>query len=735
MTDNYVEIGALLVNRGLFELVEKEISVGTGFDAQKFFNSLSSVVEKMANRNRAFLKKRDAIQAQIDAYLLERRGQAWDAEHYAQFLTSIGYLLPPPAPFKVRTQNVDPEISSTPGPQLVVPIDNARYALNAANARWGSLLDALYGTNVIPETDGAEQGSSYNPVRGARVFQYAFQFLDQTFPLEGGARFEQVVGFTFSGGMLRCAMSNGQSVALASPAQFVGYQEKKEGGLSNIFFKHHGLHVELQINPNSLVGKTNTAGVSDILMEAAVSTIADMEDSVAAADAEDKCNVYRNWAGLVRGTLVSTFEKGGKTVTRRLNEDKQIITPEGKQATLAGRSVLLVRNVGMHMYTDMVLLRKTHEQVPEAMVDAMMSALAAIPDLRKGAQGMNSRRGSMYIVKPKMHGPDEVGFNVELMGLVEKELGLPANTIKMGVMDEERRTTVNLSECIHRAADRCIFINTGFLDRTGDEIHTSMEAGPMMCKHSVKKAIWKEAYELWNVDVGLACGLNGVGQIGKGMWAKPDEMKEMLATKMAEPKAGATTAWVPSPTGATLHAMHYHQVDVVKVQAEIKAGGPRSKLSDLLLPPLLTEKLDAESIQKELENNCQGLLGYVVRWVQQGVGCSKVPDRDDVGLMEDRATLRINAQHVYNWWRHGVISKKEVMDCLEKMATLVDRQNRKDPLYQNMAPDFNNLAFQCACRLVFGGGNDPNGYTEFALSEYRRATKLKAKIPLPMADL
>eukprot|EP00808_Paulinella_micropora_P012865 g77617.t1 len=736
--NEYVETADLLVHRVLYDLVENEIAPGTGITAQAFFRELSGLIDAMADRNKSFLKIRDAIQAQIDGYLLSRKGKPWDAAGYEAFLKKIGYLLPQPAPFKVTTSKVDAEIATTPGPQLVVPVDNARFAVNAANARWGrwgSLLDAFYGTDAgPPETDGAEKGTTYNPKRGAKVFEYAYQFMDQTFPLTNGAKYTQVKGYGVgAGNKLECTLANGSKVELKDPAQFAGFQKKAPGSLASVFLKHNGLHLEIVVNPDSRIGKTNPAGVSDILLEAAVTTIADMEDSVSSVDAHDKARVYRNWNGLVRGTLSAAFTKDGKQLSRLLNKDKHFTAPDGKQVRLPGRSLLLVRNVGIHMYTDMVLRKKTQESVPEGMVDAMVSALAAKPDLAKGAEGSNSRQGSMYIVKPKMHGPDEVAFTVELFGRVEKALGLPPLTIKLGIMDEERRTTVNLAECIRRAQDRCIFINTGFLDRTGDEIHTSMEAGPMLNKDGIKKAKWRNAYELWNVEVGLRCGLLGVGQIGKGMWAQPDEMKAMLATKGEHPRAGATTAWVPSPTGATLHAIHYHQVDVLAVQRAMEAKGDRITFSDLLLPPLMETPLSKQAIQKEMENNCQGLLGYVVRWVQQGIGCSKVPDLTDVGLMEDRATLRINAQLIYNWYKHGLVTKEDVMGCLKKMAEVVDRQNKKDSRYHNMAPAFNDLAFQCANRLIFGAGEDPNGYTEFALTEYRRATK--RGLPLALSKL
>eukprot|EP00457_Paulinella_chromatophora_P002358 gb/GEZN01002362.1/.p1 GENE.gb/GEZN01002362.1/~~gb/GEZN01002362.1/.p1 ORF type:complete len:803 (+),score=96.15 gb/GEZN01002362.1/:35-2410(+) len=723
-SDEYRPVGGLLVNRDLYNLVKTEMAPGTGISADEFFCKLSDLVGKLAARNKALLRKRDSIQAQIDAFLLLHRGQAWDASAYTTFLTNIGYLLPLATDVKVSTANVDPEISSTPGPQLVVPTDNARYLLNAANARWGSLLDALYGTDAgPPETNGAEKGKGFNPVRGARVFEMAFQFLDTTFPLAQGAKHSDVAAYSVESGPLMFMLQNGTSVGLQDVAQFVGF--KKDGArLSNVFVKHHGLHVELVINPKSLVGKSNPSGLSDVLLEAAVTSIADLEDSVSSVDAKDKCNVYSNWTGLIRGTLTSTFQKDGKTMTRRLNKDKVITTPQGTELSLKARSLMLVRNVGMHMYTDAVLIRSTGQPIPEGMLDAMMTAFGALPEVRKGAQGNNSRTGSVYIVKPKLHGPEEVGFTIEIMQAVESALGLPDKTIKIGFMDEERRTTVNLAECLRVARDRVIFINTGFLDRTGDEIHTSMEAGPMLPKAGIKTATWREAYEKWNVDVGLACGLRGIGQIGKGMWAKPDAMKQMLATKADELRAGATTAWVPSPTGATLHAMHYHQVDVMAVQERLRDGGPRASRAELLLPPVATmAQLPRKVVVEEMENNCQGLLGYVVRWIQQGVGCSKVADLQNVGLMEDRATLRINAQLIHNWYLHGIVSKEEVMECLKKMSKVVDEQNKGDKLYQNMAPAYDNLAFQAATRLIFGAADDANGYTEFGLTMFRRAAK------------
>jgi malate synthase len=628
---------------------------------------------------------------------------------------------------------VDDEIACTPGPQLVVPVDNARYALNAANARWGSLLDAYYGTDAgPPETDGATKGGAYNPVRGAKVFEYTHAFLDKHFALSGGAKYGQVTEYTIgSNKALSCKLSSGGVATLAVPSKFVGFNKASDGSLSSVLLVNNKLHVEIVIDRASAVGKTHQAGVKDVLIESAITAIADCEDSVAAVDAEDKSVVYRNWTGLMKGTLAEKFTKGGKQLTRKLREDKTFTSAaDGSAMTLPGRVVLLVRNVGLHMYTDMVKT-DTGRLVPEGLVDLMVTTLAALHDLSpksaKPANLRNSRTGSMYIVKPKQHGPEEVAFTVETFGRAEQEFGLKPNTLKIGIMDEERRTTVNLGECIRAAKYRCIFINTGFLDRTGDEIHTSFYQGPVGSKADIKKAVWRKAYEDWNVDLGLETGLLGLGQIGKGMWAAPDNMAEMVKTKGEHPKSGATTAWVPSPTAATLHVLHYHETNVLDVQKGMLAKGRRAVVGDILTAPIMTpaevSKLTEAQIIHEVENNAQGILGYIVRWIELGVGCSKVPDIDDVGLMEDRATLRIASQHIANWLHHGIVSEEQVMDVLKRMAVVVDRQNAGQAGYRPMSPEFNNNGFKCAVEMIFAGLSAPNGLTEFTLTKYRRMEK------------
>ena len=715
-----IEHSGLHIAKPIYDLVNEQICPGTGIDPDQFWSKFAALISHFAPINRELLKKRENLQAQIDSWHHQHRGN-FNFADYKAFLQSIGYLVPDGADFSVTPTNVDPEIAQQAGPQLVVPIMNARFALNAVNARWGSLYDALYGNDVISEQGGAEKVGAYNPLRGQKVIDYGRDFLDNAVPLTSGSH-HGATAYQVLNQQLAVSLEDGTVAQLADPEQFVGYLGSTERPAS-ILLKNNNLHIEIQVDSSHQVGATDRAGVKDIVLEAALTTIMDCEDSVAAVDAEDKALAYSNWLGLNKGTLEETVTRGDKSFVRSMNPDRDYLAADGSKLTLNGRSLMFVRNVG-HLMTNPAILDAQGNEVPEGIMDGVITSLISLHDLKRLGRLSNSAAGSSYIVKPKMHGPEEVAFTNQLFDAIEDALGLERHTIKVGIMDEERRTSVNLKECIRAAKGRVVFINTGFLDRTGDEIHTSMHAGPFALKADLKAMPWISAYEDRNVDMGLACGLKGKAQIGKGMWAIPDNMADMMRIKIGHPKSGANTAWVPSPTAATLHAMHYHQVNVASVQEQI-ASRTQASVDDILTIPLLGDRqLSAEEIQLELDNNAQGMLGYVVRWVEQGVGCSKVPDINNVGLMEDRATLRISSQHIANWLHHGICSSEQVMETLKRMAAVVDGQNAGDPDYIAMGPDFDqSLAFKAACDLVFKGDKQPSGYTEPLLHAYRQQAK------------
>ena len=719
-SENNTKELSLKISSDLKDFLEGEVLPGLDINANTFWKSFESIVNEFAPRNKELLEKREDIQSTIDKWHLDRKGEQHNHDEYKKFLEEIGYIAPRSPDFLITTDNVDPEIKTIAGPQLVVPVMNARFALNAANARWGSLYDALYGTDVISEDDGAKREGGYNPIRGDKVIEFAKNFLDETIPLEEGS-YQNVLGFDFSENQIYAILETGKS-KLKDLNQYVGYCDYGNEAYG-LLYKNNNLHFEIQIDPNHSIGQTDKAGIKDILMESAITTIQDCEDSVAAVDGEDKTAVYRNWLGLMKGDLKESFDKNGSMMTRELNADRSYVTADGKDLTLPGRSLMLVRNVG-HLMTNPGVLDSEGNEVPEGIIDAMFTICIAMHDLNKNGLYQNSKTGSIYIVKPKMHGPEEVQFTCDLFSAVEEALGLPQLTAKVGIMDEERRTTVNLKECIEVAKDRVIFINTGFLDRTGDEIHTSMEAGPMITKAEMKLHQWITQYENWNVDIGLETGFKGKAQIGKGMWPMPDEMLGMYNTKTMHPKAGANCAWVPSPTAATLHAIHYHQISVSDEQETIMHR-EKASLDAILDIPVHKNpsEISSDEIRAELENNCQGILGYVVRWVDQGVGCSKVPDINNVGLMEDRATCRISSQHIANWLHHNLVSEEQVRDAMKKMALVVDEQNASDPLYKPMAPSYDGLAFEAACKLAIEGRVQPSGYTEPILHQ----TRLKSK--------
>jgi malate synthase len=718
---NRIQAAGLQISDTLYEMVTNEVLPGTGIEADNFWDALSRCLEEFGPRNRELLKRRDELQQLIDDWHLERAGEPHNDAAYRLFLQTIGYLQATGGDFTITTSGTDPEIHTIAGPQLVVPVMNARFALNATNARWGSLYDSIYGTDMIADEGETVRGTELNPARAQPTVSYVMNFLDSVMPLQNGSHAD-VTSYTVTEKELVVTLADHSSSGLAQVDQFAGYRGEA-GAPSAILLRNHGLHIELSIDRTHYLAAYHPAGLCDVVMEAAISTIQDCEDSVAAVDAADKTLVYRNWLGLMKGDLSETFSKGDKQITRSLNPDREYISPAGETFTLPGRSLLLIRNNG-HLMTSDAILDQDGNEIPEGILDGMLTSLIALHDLRGHGSIKNSRAGSIYIVKPKMHGADEVAFTNDLFDFIEDALGLSRNTIKLGIMDEERRTSLNLKSCIRAAKERVVFINTGFLDRTGDEIHTSMMAGAMVTKTAMKDTAWITAYEDSNVDIGIDCGLPGKAQIGKGMWAMPDEMSAMVESKISHPQAGANTAWVPSPTAAVLHAMHYHQVNVAALQEELASRVPAVREDMLAIPLLGDTPLTAREIEQEIENNVQGILGYVVRWVDQGIGCSKVPDIRDVGLMEDRATLRISSQHLANWLQHGICTAQQVQSALERMAIAVDRQNAGDPGYRNMAPDFaDSLAFQAACDLIFKGREQPNGYTEPLLYQYRRRAK------------